>query len=333
MNMTHTISRVGILTVLCLLILGISGARGQEADWSADLNRILSRLQSMGHGYYSQAEWDDVFKQIDEVSGRASKAKAWETLVELNTIKAMVFSDMLGAQDRALTLVRDARKSLARHKPKNMARLYVREAAVLSKLGDEAAISRLIDEFRSSDFYDPEHYAYSVGEGRNTPMTVVRPTARGDDSISVTAMEKFRQQARFAPGRPFPDFEGATLLGNRVRLSNLRGKVVLVDLWFRGSLPWKRDVPELVRLYEQGQPHGFEILGVNIERDTSGLADFLRQQGIRWTQIVGPTDLPRQLGVYGDTARFLLDPNGMIIGRDLKGADLSAAVRRALGLP
>jgi peroxiredoxin len=333
MNTGKVITRFGMIAVLCLLAFGAFEARGQETDWSADLNHILSRLQSMGHGFYSQAEWNDLFKQIDEVSGRASKARAWETLVELNAIKAMVFSDMIGAQDRALTVVREARKSLARHKPKNMAKLYVREAAVLSKLGDEAAIRQLIDEFRGSEFFDPEHYSYSVGEGRDTPMRIVRPTARGNDSISVTAMEKYRQQARFASGRSFPDFEGTTPAGGRVRLSNLQGKVVLVDLWFRDSLPWKREVPNLVRMYQEYQPQGFEILGVNLERDTAGLADFLRAQGIRWTQLVGPTDLPRQLGIYGDTARFLLDQNGRIIGRDLKGADLSAAVRRALGLP
>ncbi|MBP7568666.1 MAG: TlpA family protein disulfide reductase [Acidobacteria bacterium] len=322
--------RLGLFVVLALAVLE---ARGQEADWSADLNRILSRLQSMGHGYYSQAEWDDVFQQIDEVTARASSAGAWETLVELNSIKAMVLSDMRGEHEQALKIVRAARKSLARHKPKNMARLYVREAAVLSKLGDEAAIRKLIDEFRASEFYDPEQYGYTVRDGRDTPMTIVRPSAKGSDSISVTAMEKYRQQARFAAGRPFPEFQGISLANRRVGLSDLRGKVVLVDLWFRGSLPWQREIPELVRLYRDYQPHGFEILGVNIERDTAGLAEFVREKGIAWTQIVGPTDLPRQLGVFGDTARFLLDQNGRIIGRDLKGADLSAAVRRALGLP
>ncbi|HOW98325.1 MAG TPA: TlpA disulfide reductase family protein [Kiritimatiellia bacterium] len=321
------------LVVCGLLLLGAGPARGQETDWSADLNRILSRLQSMGHGYYSAAEWQDVFQQIDEVTDRATRAGAWETLVELNAIKAMVLSDMRGAHDQALKVVRAARKRLARHKPKNMARLYVREAAVLSKLGDEAAIGRLIDEFRASEFFDPEQYAYSVQDGRDTPMAIVRPNPKGSDSISITAMEKYRQQARFAAGRPFPEFEGLTPDGRRVSLSDLRGKVVLVDLWFRGSLPWQREVPNLVRLYQEYQPRGFEILGVNLERNPGGLAEFLAGKGITWTQIVGPTDLPRQLGVFGDTARFLLDPNGRIIGRDLKGSDLSASIRQALGVP
>ena len=332
MNRKSAVRAAG-LVVCGLLVLGAVPARGQGTDWSADLNQILSRLQSMGHGYYSAAEWQDVFRQIDEVTARATQSGAWETLVELNAIKAMALSDMRGAHEQALKVVRAARKSLARHKPKNMARLYVREAAVLSRLGDEAAISRLIDEFRASEFFDPEQYAYSVQDGRDTPMSIVRPNPKGSDSISITAMEKYRQQARFAASRPFPEFEGITLANRRVTLADLRGKVVLVDLWFRGSLPWQREVPNLVRLYRDYQPQGFEILGVNLERNTDGLAEFLAEKGIVWTQIVGPTDLPRRLGVYGDTARFLLDPNGRIIGRDLKGADLSAAIRQALGAP
>lgn len=319
--------------VLGLLLAFAPMAMGQRADWSAEVNRILSRLQAMGHGYHTQAEWNDVLQQIDDVSARARNAGAWETLVDLRAIKTMVFSEMLGDHPKALAFVRQARADLAPFKPRNMSKLFVSEAAVLARMGDEAAIDRLIQEYRTSPFYEPERYAFSGGWGREVPLTLVRPTARGGDAIAITTMEKYRRQARFAPGRPFPDFEGTTLDGRRIRLSNLRGQVVLVDLWVRHSLPWQRDIPDLVRLYNQFGQQGFVILGVNLERDTTGLAEFLQTHGIRWPQIVGTTDLPAQLGIYGDTTRFLVDRNGIIVGRDLKGAQLSAAVRRALGVP
>lgn len=322
-----------MIAVLGLVAFLSPGVQAQPADWSADLNRILSRLQSMGHGYYTEQEWQDVFRQMDEVSARAAQAKAWETLVELSAIKAMVYSDMMGAHAQALEVLRGARQQYAPLKPRNMARLYVREADVLSKMGNEAGISRLIEEFRTSGFYDPERYAYAGGWGPKDPLAVVRPMARGDDSISVSAMETSRLRARFAPGRAFPDFAGRDHQGRPVRLSDYRGKVVLVDFWIRGSLPWKRELPELKRLYEEYGPQGFQIIGVSLERDPSGLSDFLREQGIAWPQVVGNRDLPKQLGIFGDVTNFLLDRNGVIVARNVKGGNLTAAVRRTLALP
>ena len=319
-----------LVAVTCLLGLLAGRAGAQETDWSADLNRILSRLQSMGHGYYTQAEWGDLFKDIDSVSSRAAAAQAWTTLVDLNIIKAMVFSDMIGEHQQALNLLRQTRAQYAKYKPSNMAKAYVREADVLAKLGDEAGISRLIEEFRGSGFFDPERYSYSGGTGPGDPLRVVRPSARGNDSISVTSMEKARMRARYATGRPFPEFAGAALSGRSVQSSGLQGRVVLVDFWMRGSTVWQRDLPELQKLYQQYQPQGFEILGVCLEPDTAGLAEFVRARNMPWTQMIGNTELPRQLGIFGEATTFLLDRQGVIIGRDLKGANLAKAVREAL---
>ena len=55
------------------------------------------------------------------------------------------------------------------------------------------------------------------------------------------------------------------------------------------------------------------------------------QQGMAWPQVVDDTGLTAQLGIYGEAANFLLDADGSIIARDVRGADLDALLRRCLG--
>jgi thiol-disulfide isomerase/thioredoxin len=240
---------------------------------------------------------------------------------------------MLREYGRSLEVLEEARGKLAAHQPRRMPALYAREAEVYARIGDEDAITRLIAAFKASPYYDAEHYAFTGGQGREVPLAVTRPVARGSDSLTVTTMEMYRQRARFAPGRPFPDFAAVDLRGHPVKLADLRGKVVLLDFWLRGWEAWRRNLPVLQAAYDDYAPRNFEIIGFNLERQADDLPDFLRQNKIRWPVVAGNTDLPRRLGIFGEATNFLLDRNGEIIARDLSGADLTAAIRDALGVP
>lgn len=308
-----------------------SGAQAQGGGaMSGDINALLSRLQAMGHGYHTEAEWNDLFRYMDDLTGRAKQAGETDSLVELNVIRAMVHSDMLGSHQQALNILEDTRREFGARGLPSLRRAFVTEAKVYAALGDEAAIGQLIGEFKRSRLYDPEHYGYSVGEGRNTPLSVVRPGARGDNSTTVTAMEKYRTQARFAPGRVFPDVPLHDRGGAPRNLSDYRGKVVLVDFWLPGWTPWQRELPQLTQLYRKYQSYGLEIVGVSLGGRVSD--EFLQANRMAWPQATADAVVTKRLGIFGEVTSFLLDQNGLIVGRDLKGADLVEAVRKSLGL-
>lgn len=320
-------TRVWLLAACVLLALCAGPAGAQTADMKA----LLSRLESMGHGYHSDAEWAEVFSQMDAMVEKAEAAGNWSGAVDVEVLRAQTFSDMLGEPKRARAILREVRKKYGEYGVSGLRKTYVREAEVLAKLGDDAGIAELIGEFKRSPYYDPQNYSYSGGQGRNDPLVLQRPGARGDDSLSVSAMEMYRQQARFAAGREFPSFEGEGLEGGAVRLEDYRGKVVLVDLWLMGWTPWKRELPNLLQLHQRYGPQGFEILGVNMDRNPAALREFVRANGMKWPQIADDLAITKKLGVYGEATSFLLDRSGNIIGRDLKGAMLNDAVKRALG--
>jgi len=71
-------------------------------------------------------------------------------------------------------------------------------------------------------------------------------------------------QARFL-NRPAPDFTLSDLHGADVRLSMLRGKVVLLNFWYSGCVPCRRETPDLVTLHRLHAQQGLEILGINLD--------------------------------------------------------------------
>jgi peroxiredoxin len=318
------------LMVMCLASLP---ALAQGGGSASETKALLSKLQSMGHGYHSDAEWAALFAEIDSREAQAQQDRDWDTVIEVNVVKAMVYGDMMGDSQKAISILQDMKRRYRDQGVPALRKVYIREAELYSKMGDEAAISALIKEYKASSLYDPQPYTYSGGQGRNVPLAIMRPNDRGDNSLSVTAMETFRMQARFAPGKAFPEFTGIGMDGKPVSLSDLKGKVVLLDFWMTNWEPWKREVPNLVELYRSYRKSGFEIVGFNVAPAAAVSKDFLRAYSMTWPQVTPDPALLKKLGIFGEATSFLIDPNGLIVGRDLKGSDLTDAVKRTLGSP
>ena len=304
---------------------------GATAASEPDIRPFLSQLQSMGHGYHSDAEWNEVFRQLNALTAEAESAEAWTTLVDLALARATALGDMLRRPREALAVLRDARVQYRDRACPNMRRIYAKEAELLSNMGDEQGISRLIAEFRVSPFYDPGAFRYSGGQGREVPLQIVRPHARGDDSITITTMEKYRRQALSALGRLFPAFEAIDHTGRTILLSDLRGRIVLIDFWIPESVVWRRNLPNLLRVYRDFHARGFEVVGLCLSRNPGGIEAFLSEQRLPWIVIVGNEDVAAKVGLFGELGNFLLDAHGVIVARNLTGADLSSAVEQAVG--
>jgi peroxiredoxin len=313
-----------------ILAGGLALAASAEAQHAPELNRALSLLQSMSHGVYSPREWQEAMRELDELSARAVRDGRPDIAVQARAVKAMALADMRRDIPAALRVIEDAKREFGRQQLPSVRRLFIQQADYYGRLGDADGVRRTIEEFRNNPNYDTAAFPVILHEGRNTPMTIARPFARGSDSVSVTAMEAARERSRYAPGNLFPDFSWTDSSGRPGSISGLRGKVVLVDFWHPRWTPWARDLPQLKRTYELWNRWGFEVVGVSLDRDATASREFAAAERLPWTLVYGETDLPRRLGLFGQAANYLLDANGVIIARDLRGSDLADAVRRAL---
>jgi peroxiredoxin len=149
----------------------------------------------------------------------------------------------------------------------------------------------------------------------------------------MTAMSVAKRKAQYAVGALFPGFHVVDARGREWTLEDFRGKVLLVDFWARDWTPWKRDLDNLRAFHDRYDINGFEVLGICLEPAPGDLASFAASQRIPWPLVGGDGTLAKQLGLFGEAANFLVDRNGVIIGRDLRGADLAAAAKRALTAP
>jgi peroxiredoxin len=96
--------------------------------------------------------------------------------------------------------------------------------------------------------------------------------------------------AEVKPGDRAIDFEKKTTAGQTLKLSSLRGKVVLVDFWATWCEPCKKELPLLGKLAARLRPRGVEIVTVNIDDRTENAQAFVRAHGLDQLTVVEDTD-------------------------------------------
>ncbi len=309
--------------VLAALVPALACAQ-DTATFDARYNSVLARLQSMGCGYYTDAEWADVDREVADISADAAARNDGPAIVRAALVNAMVTADMRRRYPEAVTVLRDGIAKADAIPGTDASPLYVKLAEVLSDAGDAPAIESLIREYKASRHYNPQPLYWSGAARPGDPLLVARPNSdASSDSIPVTVMEKALLRAKTAPGLAFPDFTFADAQGRPVALSSLRGKIVLVDFFLPGWKLWESNRPALEELYKARRDDGFEIVGVC-------LAPRATPPALPWPVVAGAPDLTRRLGIFGETSNFLLDRQGAVIARDLRGSDLTFTVDRLL---
>lgn len=118
-----------------------------------------------------------------------------------------------------------------------------------------------------------------------------------------------------AEGTPAPDWSLPTLTGDTVRLADLRGKVVLVDFFYKSCAPCCAALPGLQNLHEKYKDKGFVMIGIDPYDDPekAAMADFLAKRDITYTVLFSDRVLPKTYRVSVYPTLFFIDPDGKIV--------------------
>lgn len=158
------------------------------------------------------------------------------------------------------------------------------------------------------------------------------------DSKAVARVKKQEEaekiQRSLVEGSKFPDFDEKDLKGKPFNLAAYKGKVVLIDFWATWCGPCIAELPNVLAAYEKHHPAGFEILGISLDTDKARLEQFIETKKMTWQQFFDgkgwENKLAEKYGVNSIPATYLLDGDGKIIGKNLRGPALEAAVAKAL---
>jgi peroxiredoxin len=141
-------------------------------------------------------------------------------------------------------------------------------------------------------------------------------------------------QADLQKGKVFPAFEEKDLDGKPLSPANYKGKVVLIDFWATWCGPCVGELPNVLKTYSAHHSEGFEIIGISLDSEKDKLTSFIKEKNMTWVQYFDgqgwKNKLAAKYGINSIPATFLLDKEGKIIGKGLRGEELESAVAAAL---
>lgn len=148
--------------------------------------------------------------------------------------------------------------------------------------------------------------------------------------------EKIAKVKKTQEGAPAPDFTMNDVDGKPVKLSDFRGKWVLLDFWASWCNPCRRENPNLVKSYNEFKDKGFTVLGVSLDKpaDREKWLEAIKADGLVWTQVsdlkAWDNEAAKLYEVNAIPMNFLINPEGKIIAKYLRGEALNEQLRKVL---
>lgn len=155
-------------------------------------------------------------------------------------------------------------------------------------------------------------------------------------SLAKSLEENLSKSSAMDIGSKAPEFSAPDPEGKEISLKDAMGKVTLIDFWAAWCKPCRVENPNIVKTYKKYHDKGFNIIGVSLDRE--GQKDkwiqAIEDDNLTWAQVSNlkfwQEPVAQLYGVQAIPAQFILDENGIIVAKNLRGAALDAKVKELL---
>jgi len=144
-------------------------------------------------------------------------------------------------------------------------------------------------------------------------------------ALFIKQMDKIKPVAL---GHKAPEFDIAGIDGKEIKLSDYKGKYVMLDFWASWCAPCRQENPNVVKQYAAFHAKGLNILGISLDKDKAAWQKAINDDKLEWAHasdlnsFEGPTE--RLYNIEAIPSNFIIDPAGNIVAKNITGADLEA---------
>ncbi|MGD1842176.1 MAG: TlpA family protein disulfide reductase [Thermonemataceae bacterium] len=168
----------------------------------------------------------------------------------------------------------------------------------------------------------------------NTPIQFLDQVAERMKSVqpapsyATYLLNRIEELKKTAVGTTAPEITLPTPQGDKVALSSLQGNYVLIDFWASWCKPCRIENPNVVKAYEKYHPKGFEIYGVALDKNKEAWLKAIEKDNLQWINVSDlqfwQSPAAKAYNVTAIPMNFLLDKEGKIIAKNLRGSRLEA---------
>ena len=267
---------------------------------------------------------DRIYLTINKDSIRVTGSKETQYLVDYEANRKMVFNKYLKrTYDSSAVAVKSGNKERIEYWNVEHEKASENYKAELAQWVEQSFFINSLAAIHHSIRWNPETDTALM----NQMVSIFRKKYPKYD-LTRQLVNKVNATKRIAIGAIAPMFASTDTTGKQIDLKGYRGKYTLIEFWASWCAPCREESPTLVRLYNEYKDKGFEILSVSIDKNTTQWKNAIRQDGYTWGNVC---DLDGYGGpaaaLYTVTAipnSFLLDKNGRIIAKNLRGKNLES---------
>lgn len=260
---------------------------------------------SPDHDLYQKVQ--DMYRRLSEtpglkaIEGEFQKAVAANDEKKINDLRAAYMKELENGQLKIVDLLKQQPPSLALFH-------LLQDPNLIDKDKNIDLLTSAVEKFKKS--WPTYHYTKELSEA----VTKLKVTAIGQIAPEIALAN--------------PD-------GKIVKLSSLRGKYVLIDFWAKWCGPCRKENPNVVKAYHKFKSKGFEVYSVSLDRNKADWLQAIKEDGLVWTHV---SDLKyfecqaaRDYNINAIPFSILLDKNGVILAKNLRGPALDQKLEEVLG--